>query len=169
MPIWQLCANLLIPNCLRSNLSYSPLAALELYVKTTKSNNMKTQKFKILSLRMALLTILLSGLSMQNIYAFSETTKNLPLNGRWEVKARSLSPIPTASYDSQSIYIENPSPNCDITITITSSTGEEVYRQTFSESQTAYMVIRIGNLTSGQYTLQMANNQGNYLTGVFGI
>lgn len=70
---------------------------------------MKTQKFKILSLRMALLTILLSGLSMQNIYAFSETTKNLPLNGRWEVKARSLSPIPTASYDSQSIYIENPS------------------------------------------------------------
>ena len=71
---------------------------------------MKTQKFKILSLRMALLTILLSGLSMQNIYAFSETTKNLPLNGRWEV-----------------------------------------------------------NLTSGQYTLQMANNQGNYLTGVFGI
>ena len=32
MPIWQLCANLLIPNCLRFNLSYSPLAALELYV-----------------------------------------------------------------------------------------------------------------------------------------
>lgn len=129
---------------------------------------MKTQKFKILSLRMALLTILLSGLSMQT-YMHSLRLQNLPLNGRWEVKARSLSPIPTASYDSQSIYIENPSPNCDITITITSSTGEEVYRQTFSESQTAYMVIRIGNLTSGQYTLQMANNQGNYLTGVFGI
>lgn len=33
MSIWQLCANLLIPNCLRSNLSYSPLAASELYVK----------------------------------------------------------------------------------------------------------------------------------------
>ena len=32
MPIWQLCENLLIPNCLRSNLSYSPLAALEPYV-----------------------------------------------------------------------------------------------------------------------------------------
>lgn len=37
MPIWQLCANLLIPNCLRSNLSYSPLAALELYVNDTKT------------------------------------------------------------------------------------------------------------------------------------
>ena len=34
MPIWQLCANLLIPNSLRSNLSYSPLAALELYVNS---------------------------------------------------------------------------------------------------------------------------------------
>ena len=33
MPIGQLCANLLIPNCLRFNLSYSPLAALELNVK----------------------------------------------------------------------------------------------------------------------------------------
>ena len=54
---------------------------------------MKTQKFKILSLRMALLTILLSGLSMQNIYAFSETTKNLPLNGRWEVKAKVIRDI----------------------------------------------------------------------------
>ena len=37
MLIWQLCANLLIPNCLRSNLSYSPLAALELYVKQSNS------------------------------------------------------------------------------------------------------------------------------------
>ena len=37
MAIWQLCANLLIPNCLRSNLSYSPLAALELYVNVDKT------------------------------------------------------------------------------------------------------------------------------------
>jgi len=37
MSIWQLCANLLIPNCLRFNLSYSPLAALELYVNGLKS------------------------------------------------------------------------------------------------------------------------------------
>ena len=35
MPIRQLCANLLIPNCLRSNHSCSPLAALELYVNKT--------------------------------------------------------------------------------------------------------------------------------------
>ena len=40
MPIWQLCANLLIPNCLRSNLSYSPLAALELYVNESKQEEL---------------------------------------------------------------------------------------------------------------------------------
>lgn len=131
---------------------------------------MKTQGFKILSLRIALFAILLSGLSMQRIYASSEAKKNLPLDGHWESYAsRSLSPTPTASYDSQSIYIENPSPSCDITITITSSTGEEVYRQTFPESQTVYMIIQIGNLPLGQYTLQMTNSQGKYLTGVIEI
>ena len=32
--------NLLIPNCLRSNLSYSPLAALELYVNESKQEEL---------------------------------------------------------------------------------------------------------------------------------
>ena len=45
MPIWQLCANLLISNCLRSNLSYSPLAALELYVNKDKSLFIKSKVF----------------------------------------------------------------------------------------------------------------------------
>lgn len=45
MPIWQLCANLLIPNCLRSNLSYSPLAALELYVIGFNSLNLLPEPF----------------------------------------------------------------------------------------------------------------------------
>lgn len=44
MPIWQLCANLLIPNCLRSNLTYSPLAALELYVKNARSESFKKHR-----------------------------------------------------------------------------------------------------------------------------
>lgn len=46
MSIWQLCANLLIPNCLRSNLSYSPLAALELYVKYKKVKDVADSEFK---------------------------------------------------------------------------------------------------------------------------
>ena len=46
MPIWQLCANLLIPNCLRSNLSYSPLAALEFYVKKTDMSRIGVVVFR---------------------------------------------------------------------------------------------------------------------------
>ena len=49
MPIWQLCANLLIPNCLRSNLSYSPLAALEPYVNVLKSLTLFSKKIDCLS------------------------------------------------------------------------------------------------------------------------
>lgn len=44
MPIWQLCANLLIPNCLRPNLSYSPLAALELYVNSLNAKSFVLKK-----------------------------------------------------------------------------------------------------------------------------
>ena len=50
MPIRQLCANLLIPNRLCFNLPYSPLAALELYVKKTKTKyyeNFENNKNKI--------------------------------------------------------------------------------------------------------------------------
>ena len=46
MPIWQFCANMLIPNCLRSNLSYSPLAALELYVNKKKSDGVSSELIK---------------------------------------------------------------------------------------------------------------------------
>ena len=47
MPIWQLCANLLIPNCLRSNLSYSLLAALELYVIDKKTLSDAAQNIEL--------------------------------------------------------------------------------------------------------------------------
>ena len=49
MPIWQLCANLLIPNRLRSNLSYSPLAALELYVTTSIFSVLLVQQIRVQS------------------------------------------------------------------------------------------------------------------------
>ena len=45
MPILQLCAILLIPNCLRSNFSYSPLVASELYVKAYKATITQLNKY----------------------------------------------------------------------------------------------------------------------------
>lgn len=62
MPIWQLCANLLIPNCLRSNLSYSPLAALELYVNEEKSH-VVANKIKDIAISLEAHNILLLGFS----------------------------------------------------------------------------------------------------------
>ena len=56
MPIWQLCANLLIPNCLRSNLSYSPLAALELYVN---GSNLLTYAKLTISIKKTLAFVIL--------------------------------------------------------------------------------------------------------------
>ena len=52
MLIWQLCANLLIPNCLRSNLSYSPLAALEFYVNRYKALRYQMIVFPVCSFMM---------------------------------------------------------------------------------------------------------------------
>ena len=62
MPIWQLCANLLIPNYLRSNLSYSPLTALELYVKQSKSH-VVANKIKDIAISLEAHNILLLGFS----------------------------------------------------------------------------------------------------------
>ena len=129
---------------------------------------MKTQKFKILSLRMALLTILLSGLSMQNIYAFSETTKNLPLNGRWEVKARSLSPIPfTASISGDQLTLKCASPDYDINITIVNANGQPVWQCDIAAPETSFVSIPLDSLPQGSYTIEISNDYGGYLQGTF--
>lgn len=64
MPIWQLCANLLIPNSLRSNLSYSPLAALEPYVKQKNISYYKNALI-ILSFGLFLLNLQIIAIVMQ--------------------------------------------------------------------------------------------------------
>ena len=75
MPIWQLCANLLIPNCLRSNLSYSPLAALELNVikSISKSYGVPGLRLGILcSADTNLVSKLKKQVSIWNINSFAE-------------------------------------------------------------------------------------------------
>lgn len=131
---------------------------------------MKTSKsIKNLGLRMVLFAILLSSLFAQKAYSSAEYVEEIPLDGRWETKERSISLIPiTASTDGQCICIENSSPNCDITIIIISNnTGEKVYSQTISGAQTAYIAIPIENLISGNYTLQLTNQYSGNLLGIF--
>lgn len=130
---------------------------------------MKTPLLKVFSVCMALFAMLVCGLPIQAMDSSSHNVKEILIEGRWGdlPYTRSLPSIPTASYDSQFIYIENPSQDCDITITIMSSTGEEVYNQTISQSQTACSLIPIGNLSAGKYTLQLTNENGGCLTGTF--
>ena len=68
-----------------------------------------TKELKIWSLRMVLFTILLSGLSVQKVYSFCNSTEII-INGKWysnqeKVNTRSLPSIPITAYtDGQNIY-----------------------------------------------------------------
>lgn len=134
-----------------------------------KSNYMKTPSLKVFSVCMALFAMLVWGLPLQAKESSSYSAEDICIEGHWRdiPYTRSLPSIPTASYDSQFIYIENPSQNCDITVTIISSTGEEVHNQTVTRLQTAAILIPIGNLSAGKYTLQLTNENGGCLTGTF--
>ena len=130
-----------------------------------------TKEFKIWSLRKVLFTILLSGLSVQKVYSFCNSTEII-INGKWysnqeKVNTRSLPSIPiTACTDGQNIYIENTSPDCDIQITITGNqTGEVMYEQLVPQAQTSYIIISIASFPSGEYTLELTREDGKYLVG----
>lgn len=132
-----------------------------------------TKELKIWSLRMVLFTILLSGLSVQKVYSFCNSTE-ITMHGNWEevhdkVATRSLPSIPiTACTDGQNIYIENTSPDCDIQITITGNqTGEVMYEQLVPQVQTSYIIISIASFPSGEYTLELTSEDGKYLVGAF--
>ena len=124
-----------------------------------------TKELKIWSLRMVLFTILLSGLSVQKVYSFCNSTEII-INGKWysnqeKVNTRSLPSIPiTACTDGQNI--------CDIQITITGNqTGEVMYEQLVPQAQTSYIIISIASFPSGEYTLELTSEDGKYLVGAF--
>lgn len=132
------------------------------------------KEFKMCSLRIVLFTILLSGLSVNEVYSYYMEKRTVPMDGRWEkneekVAARSLPSIPITAYmDGQNIYIENNSPDCDIQVSITSDkTGEVMFEQLMPEIQTGYIVISIANFPSGKYKLELTGEAENYLIGDF--
>lgn len=136
---------------------------------------MRTSKeFKMWSLRIVLFTILLSGLSVNEVYSYYMGNKTVSMDGRWKenqdkTSLRSLPSIPVTVYtDGQNIYIENSSPDCDIQVSITSDkTGEVMFEQLMPEIQTGYIVISIANFPSGKYKLELTGEAENYLIGDF--
>lgn len=96
------------------------------------------------------------------------------MKGNWKnegqvLEERSLSSIPISAYtDGNYLYIQNTSPDCDITVTITNeATGDVVYEHTFPQEATSYMVISIADLPAGVYMLELSNPDGGYLIGRF--
>lgn len=129
---------------------------------------MKAQSLKAFSVCVVLFAMLVWGLPIQAMVSSLHQLEEISIEGRWEnVSCRSFTSTPVASYDSQFIYIENPSQNCDITVIIISSTGEEVHNQTVTRLQTAAILVSIENLSAGKYTLQLTNENGGCLTGTF--
>lgn len=132
---------------------------------------METKKIvKSWSLRIMLLTVLLSGLSLNKAYSMRE--EEVDVRGEWVINGttRSVSSIPvTASIDECALYIANSAPDCNMAITIIDySTGNVVAEQFVPEAQTAFFTISIENLPSGTYMLKLTGQGGNKeLYGIF--
>lgn len=123
---------------------------------------------------MALFAILLCVLSSQKVYSSWQNTTEIRMGGCWgkgdqTSKGRSLASVAISAYtDGNYLYIQNTSPNCDITVTITNeATGDAVYEHTFPQEATSYMVISIADLPARVYMLELSNLDGGYLIGNF--
>lgn len=133
---------------------------------------METKKIvKSWSLRIMLLTVLLSGLSLNKAYSLV-VHDEVDMRGEWEINStkRSVSSIPViASIDEYNLYIENNAPDCDMVITLVDyNTGKAVTEQFVPEAQTAFFTISIENLPSGTYMLKLKGQGGNKeLYGIF--
>ncbi|MCD7925665.1 MAG: DUF3244 domain-containing protein [Bacteroides sp.] len=120
------------------------------------------------SLRMvAIIAILMNVLLVHAKYA--EDTKAVELRGDW-VETRSLisdCPI-TVFTDGAYIYIQNESPDRDITIRITNErTGNISHEETIPYVQTAYITIPIASYPSGTYQIEIIGSPMGYLSGDF--
>lgn len=121
---------------------------------------------------MSLIAILLCTLLPQRMYSLGQSITDVRMKGSWgeeETKERSISSIPISVYtDGTYLYIQNTSPDCDITVTTTNeATGDAMYEHTFPQEATSYMVISIADLPAGVYMLELSNPDGGYLIGRF--
>lgn len=127
------------------------------------------------NLRTVLFIVLFSsGVLLQKAYSYQSNGNKVIIEGEWtsetnQAKTRNLSSIPISAYtDGTYLYIQNTSPNCDITVTITNEAiGDVVYERTFPQEATSYMVISIADLPAGVYMLELSNPDGGYLIGRF--
>jgi hypothetical protein len=113
---------------------------------------------------------IISSLPTQPIQAEirnSYTESEVIFEGQWAL-ARSLSPIPfTASISSNQLTLKCTSPNYDVNITIVNANGQPVWQRDFTAPETSFVSISLDSLPQGSYTIEISNDYGGYLQGIF--
>lgn len=114
--------------------------------------------------------LIIGSLPMQPIQAEirnSYTESEVIFEGQWAL-ARSLSPIPfTASISSNQLTLKCTSPNYDVNITIVNANGQPVWQRDFTAPETSFVSISLDSLPQGSYTIEISNDYGGYLQGIF--
>ena len=113
---------------------------------------------------------IISSLPTQPIQAEeidSSTKSTIILKGRWEI-LRSLSPIPfTTSVSGDQLILKCTSPDYDINITIVNANGQPVWQCDIAAPETSFVSIPLDSLPQGSYTIEISNDYGGYLQGIF--
>lgn len=113
---------------------------------------------------------IISSLPTQPIQAEirnSYTESEVIFEGQWAL-ARSLSPIPfTASISSSQLTLKCTSPSYDVNITIVNANGQPVWQRDFTAPETSFVSISLDSLPQGSYTIEISNDYGGYLQGIF--
>lgn len=113
---------------------------------------------------------IISSLPTQPIQAEirnSYTGSEVIFEGQWAL-ARSLSPIPfTASISSNQLTLKCTSPSYDVNITIVNANGQPVWQRDFTAPETSFVSISLDSLPQGSYTIEISNDYGGYLQGIF--
>ena len=113
---------------------------------------------------------IISSLPTQPIQAEirnSYTESEVIFEGQWAL-ARSLSPIPfTASISSNQLTLKCTSPSYDVNITIVNANGQPVWQRDLTAPETSFVSISLDSLPQGSYTIEISNDYGGYLQGIF--
>lgn len=110
---------------------------------------------------------IISSLPIQAEEIDSSTKSTIILKGRWEI-LRSLSPIPfTTSVSGDQLILKCTSPDYDINITIVNANGQPVWQCDIAAPETSFVSIPLDSLPQGSYTIEISNDYGGYLQGIF--
>lgn len=113
---------------------------------------------------------LISGFILTDVYAKTMEDEDIPLDGDWNEKKRSISPnVPIAAFiENGQLVIKSHSLRSDITIRIMDF-STMVYEETVLAEKTGYILIDLKDNKSGVYTLNLTNQWGDHLYGEFAL